>query len=204
MWLSSVVRKGERWCAVTDERLALADALSGIDDSAWSAPSRCARWTVRDVVAHLVYLAEGSRFSILVGGALIDPRPSHSVDKAARRLAASATPLQLVSRLRTAAGGRFVVPGLPPEVALGEILVHRADIAVPAGLPRRAADERTRAVLEAERRLWFAFGVSRHIRDVRFEPTDATWTVGPSDGPVIAGEGEDLLLIATGRDPIPT
>ncbi len=192
------------WAAIAEERLALADALESTDPSAWAAPSRCVGWTVRDVVAHLVYLAEGTRLSILLGGALIDPRPSRSVDKAARRLAASQSPEQLISRLRAAAHGRFVVPGLPPQVALGEVLVHRADIARAAGLPNRPADDRTKAVLEAERRLWFAFGVSRRIRDVRFAPTDADWTVGPPGGPVASGRGEDLLLVATGRDPLPT
>lgn len=194
----------ERWNAVAEERLALADALEAIDPPAWEEPSRCERWAVRDVVAHLVYLAEGSRLSILVGGALIDPRPSRSVAKAAGRIAKSSTPDELLTRLRKAAGGRFVVPGLPPEVALGEVLVHRADIAVAAGLPRRVADERTKAVLEAERRLWFAFGVRRRVRDIHFVPTDADWTVGPAGGPVASGFGEDLLLVTTGRDPLPT
>ena len=115
----------------------------------------------------------------------------------------STTHAELVTRLRAASGGRFVMPGLPPEVALGEVLVHRADIASAAGLPQRPADERTRAVLEAERRLWFAFGVSRRVRGVRFEPTDADWTVGPTGGPVASGPGEDLLLVATGRLPLP-
>lgn len=193
----------ERWHAVAEERRALADALEGVDVSAWSEPSRCAGWAVRDVAAHLVHLAEGSRWSILVGGLLIDPRPMHSLDKAARRLANEATPDELVSRLRAAAGGRFVVPGLPPEAALGEVLVHRADIAAPAGLARRPADDRTRSVLEVERRLWPAFGVSPRIRTVQFAPTDADWTVGPADGPTASGYGEDLLLIASGREPLP-
>lgn len=203
MWFRVGVTKDERWQAVAEERLALAGTLRAIDPALWEAPSRCVGWTVRDVVAHLVHLAEGSRFSMLIGGVLIDPRPSRSIEKAARRLAGSATPEELVSRLGAAAGGRFVVPGLPPEVALGEVLVHRADIAEPAGLDRRPADERTRIVLEVERRLWFAFGVSRRIRDVRFAPTDADWTVGPDGGPVVSGYGEDLLLIATGSIPVP-
>jgi uncharacterized protein (TIGR03083 family) len=192
-----------RWRAVAEERLALAEALAGIDEARWGSPSRCDGWNVRDVVAHLVYLAEGTRPSILLGGSFIDPRPSRSLDKAARRLATSTTHAELLSRLRAASGGRFVLPGLPPEVALGEVLVHRADIASAVGLSRRPADERTRAVLEAERRLWFAFGVSRRVRAVRFEPTDADWAVGPVGGPVASGPGEDLLLVATGRLPLP-
>lgn len=192
------------WRAVAQERVALADALESLADDAWRRDSHCDGWTVADVVAHLVYLAEGTRWSILVGGMRIDPRPNRSVDKAARRLAASATPDELVGRLRAARDGRFVVPGLPPEVALGEVLVHRADLAEPAGLAPRPSDERTRTVLEAEQKLWYAFGVPRSVRRIRFSPDDADWTVGPADGPTVTGTGDELLLAATGRRPLPT
>ena len=42
-------------------------------------------------------------------------------------------------------------------------------------------------------------GVSRRVRGVRFEPTDGDWSVGPEVGPAVIGPGEDLLLVATGR-----
>jgi len=36
------------------QRTRLADLLAGLDDEQWRAPTRCARWTVQDVVAHLI------------------------------------------------------------------------------------------------------------------------------------------------------
>jgi uncharacterized protein (TIGR03083 family) len=188
------------WEHIAAERAALADALEGIAPEAWDAPSLCGGWRVCDVVAHLIVLAEAtSRPGLILRHFRVDPRPNQAADKLARRLAASATPGELTQRLRAARHGRFVVPGMPPVVALGEVLVHRADIAEAAGLPRRPADDVTREVLAAELRLWFAFGVSRSIRRRRFVATDADWSVGPPDGDVVAAPGEELLLVATGR-----
>lgn len=188
------------WERVAAERLALADLLDGIAPEAWDAPSLCGGWRVREVVSHLVALAEqppGLR--TMAKYARIDPRPNVAIDKQARRLAAAVDPTELPARLRAAHGGRFLVPGLPPVVALGETLVHRADIRDAAGLPARPADDATREVLAAELRLWFAFGVSPSIRRKHWVATDADWTVGPAAGERVAAPGEQLLLIATGR-----
>jgi len=187
------------WAAVADERVTLAGLLEGVEPEAWETPSRCEGWSVKDVVAHLVFLAEGTVSSVLLTSMRTHPLPSRATAEVARRLAVSASPDELVDRLRKAADGRFVVPGLPPAVALGEVLVHRADVAAAAGLPAHDADERLAAVLGAEQRLWWAFGVSRRVRGVRFEPTDGDWSVGPEVGPAVIGPGEDLLLVATGR-----
>ena len=188
------------WSTLAAERVALADLLDAADPSVFAKPSKCGGWRVHDVLAHLVVLAEAKgRFRFLAQGMRIDPRPNASVDKMARRLAATASPRELTERLRAARDGHFTVPGMPPVVALGEVLVHRADIAEAAALPIRATDNVTRAVLEAELRLWFAFGVSRSMRKRHFVPTDANWTVGPEDGPVVEAPGEELLLTVTGR-----
>ena len=82
------------------------------------------------------------------------------------------------------------------------MLVHRSDISDALGLPAHAPDERVRAVLETQSKLWFVFGVSRSIRKYRFVATDADWSVGPAEGPVIAATGEELLQVATGRRPL--
>jgi uncharacterized protein (TIGR03083 family) len=177
----------------------LADLLDGADDAVWSAPSRCGDWTVEEVVAHLVFLAEGTRRSVFAD-VIRARKPFHAaVDLIARRFAADATPPELVARLRAAAGGTFVVPLMPATLALGEVLVHRADIADAAALPALPADEDLRAVLEAERSVWFAFGIPRSVRAARFRPTDGDWEVGPTDGPLVEGPGQSLLLAATGR-----
>src|SRR5216684_1838201 len=77
----------ETWQAVADERGVLSALLADTDTEAWSRPSPCGDWTVKDVVAHLVVLAEaGNRYGFIARSALIDPRFHKSIDKAARRL----------------------------------------------------------------------------------------------------------------------
>ncbi len=191
------------WATVAAERTALADLLETIDEGAWDKPSLCSGWRVRDVVAHLVAIAEaGNRYTFLLRHATVDPRPNKAIEKVGQRLAATTTPAQLTARLRAAKDGRFVVPGLPPVFALGEVLVHRADIAEAAGLPRHAADDAVKAVLEAELRFWFVFGVSRSMRRNQFVASDADWSVGPPGGTRVDAPGEELLLIACGRKPV--
>ena len=187
------------WAAIADERVALADLLTDLRPEVWEAPSRCGRWRVKDVVAHLVFLAEGSVGSVFLTTTLAHPIPDRGLDKVARRVAGGATSAELVDRLRAAKDGRFRIPGLGPSVALGEVLVHRADIAGAADLPRHPADERLRHALDTERRSWFAFGASPKVRRLQLCPTDADWTLGPDDGPVVDGPGESLLMVVTGR-----
>ena len=194
----------EAWQAVADERAELRALLADTDTEAWSRPSRCGDWTVKEVVAHLVVLAEaGNRYGFIARSALIDPRFHKSIDKAARRLSATAQPRELAARLGMARNGRFLLPFVPAVAALGEVLVHRLDISDALGLPAHAPDERVRAVLETQSKLWFVFGVSRSIRKYRLVATDADWSVGPVDGAVIAATGEQLLRTVTGRRPIP-
>ncbi|MEY2396949.1 MAG: hypothetical protein QOJ00_123 [Actinomycetota bacterium] len=182
------------WASVAAERIALSDVLLKSDDAAWDAPSLCGGWRVREVVAHLVVLAEAkSRFAFLARGMLVDPRPNRSIDKMARRTAMDATPEELCARLRSACDGRFVVPGMPNVVALGEVLVHRADISEAAGLPVHPADDTLRAALEAELKLWFAFGVSPKARKNRYVATDGGWSVGPRGGSVIEARARNYF-----------
>jgi uncharacterized protein (TIGR03083 family) len=191
------------WSAVAEERVRLADDLAPVDPSIWDRPSRCGVWTVHQVLAHIVVLAEGTVASVMGGTFRASPlSPAKGIERVAIRTASSASPDELRDRLGAACSGRFVVPGLPPIVALGEVLVHRSDVTDAAGLPPLAADERLRAVLEAEVKLWFAFGAPRTVRRLRFRPTDANWSVGPPDGPLLEGPAQQLLLAATGRSGI--
>ena len=112
----------------------------------WPRASRCGIWTVHQVLAHLVVLAEGTVASVMGGTFRASPlSPNKGIERVAVRTAASVSPAELLPRLRAARDGRFVVPGLPPTVALGEVLVHRSDVTDAAGLPPLAADERSSA-----------------------------------------------------------
>lgn len=187
------------WAAVVEERRSLADEVAGLDADVLDRPSRCEGWRVRDVLGHLVWLAERSRAQLLADSARVHPDPNRAVMRIAIRTGEGAAAGDLAERLRAAAGGRGRAPFLPPAAVLGEVRAHRADIAAAAGLAPRPADDRLRTVLELYRRLWFAFHVPRSIRRVRFEPDGAGWAVGPPDGEVVRGPADEVLLAATGR-----
>lgn len=189
----------EVWAAVVEERRSLADEIAPLGPDVLDRASRCSGWRVRDVLGHLVWLAERSRAQLLADSARVHPDPNRAVMRIATRTGEGAEAGELADRLRAAAGGRGRAPLLPPAAVLGEVLAHRADIATAAGLAPRPADERLRTVLELYRRLWFAFHVPRSIRRVRFEPDGAGWDVGPPDGEVVRGPADEVLLAATGR-----
>ncbi|MFW3168962.1 maleylpyruvate isomerase N-terminal domain-containing protein [Geodermatophilus sp. CPCC 206100] len=52
---------------VHTERGALIDDLKDLDDGMWEAQSLCERWTVHDVVAHLVDTAHTTRVGFMLG-----------------------------------------------------------------------------------------------------------------------------------------
>lgn len=187
------------WGWVAEQRRALAASLEAMAPDAWDQPSLCRGWLVRDVVGHLVHLAEGTRASVALDLARQLRPPPAALSRIAKR-EGRAAPGDLVARLRTSAEGRFVVPTQPPVVSLGEVVVHGIDALRPSGGIEPPVDaERTQAVAEAYRRLGPVFGTARVARQVRFEATDAGWSVGPADGPVASGAATDVLMTLAGR-----
>lgn len=194
-----MTNRDAQWRWVVEQRIALADSLAALDESAWDEPSLCAGWQVRDVVGHLVHLAEGSRASVLLDVARQLRLPDEAVSRVAKR-EGQADPGDLVDRLRAAAGGRFVVPTQGPPAALGEVIVHGIDALRPSGAAEPALDgEASRAVAETYRNLGPVFRAGG-IRRIRFEADDAAWSVGPADGPVATGAASEILLAMAGRD----
>ena len=183
---------------VADARVDLADRLATLPPEAWDADSLCEGWRVRDVVGHLVHLAETSRRAMVVEALRQAPaKIDTAVTRMARR-AGEADPEDLVRRLRQAGGRGFTPPGVGPVAALGETFTHGSDALRPTGGTPRPADDRTRVVAEAYRRWGFVFG-SRPAAKVRFTADDAGWSVGPEGGPAAHGPGEAVLLALAGR-----
>lgn len=188
------------WRWIAEERAALATALEALPPEAWDEPSQCGGWKVRDVVGHLVSLAEATRWSVTVDMARQLRLPDEALSRIAKR-EGRADPADLVARLRAAARGRFVVFTQPPAVSLGEVIVHGIDALRPVGGDEPAVEgDRTREVAGAYRNVGFVFAAGRVTRKIRFEATDAGWAVGPDDGPVAQGAATDVLLALAGRD----
>ena len=182
--------------AVAAERHRVADLVTDLPDEGWTAPSLCAAWTVRDVVAHLTVTTRMTVPRLL--RAAVRARGSFdrvAVDLAAERSAAYG-PEELVAQLRESAGSTRRFPGSTPRDPLMDLVVHGQDIARPLGRrsvspPDVVAD--CLAYVATNRFM----GGPRRLAGVRLVSTDTGWTLG--DGAELRGPDVDLLLVAAGR-----
>ncbi|MBU9765823.1 maleylpyruvate isomerase family mycothiol-dependent enzyme [Mycobacterium sp. TNTM28] len=177
------------------EREEFADLLDGLSPAHWLAPTLCAGWTVRDVVAHTVAYLGQSRLGLTA--AMLTARGSvDRINDRALRAGAGSGPDQLRARMRAGAdpSGAGALYGC--RVALIECLIHQQDIRRPLGLPRVLAAESLRAALTYAR-VSPVIGGAWHTRGLRLTATDLDWSAGR--GPEVRGPGEALLLAMTGR-----
>jgi uncharacterized protein (TIGR03083 family) len=186
----------DEWAANERERLALADDLSGIPDTAWNAQSLCAEWKVRDVVGHLVsgatirrrewlggFVKNGFNFNRFVGrDAIVQGR---------------AEPAALLGVLVATASSRNLPPGARPLGMLGDTICHGQDIRRPLGLDHHLPNESLGAVADWFKGTGFPFGTKKRIAGIRLVATDAQWATG--EGPEAAGPLEALVMVMAGR-----
>jgi len=150
------------------QRARFAEMLANFDDAQWKTPSRCAGWSVQDVVAHLVGVNEFWVFSINAGLAGTPTQVLATFDPVATPAAMveavrSQSPQETLDRFVTTNDAlAHVVTGLdergwatlaeaPPGHLTIEALVlhglwdgwvHERDVALPLGLdPVQEADE---------------------------------------------------------------
>jgi uncharacterized protein (TIGR03083 family) len=198
-------RAGARWqhdrvdtfALIADERLQLADLLSGLTREQQATQSLCDAWTVHDVAAHLAMPLTVSmpRFALamLACRGNFDRANDRLTREQARR------PLrEITGLLRQKASSSFTPPGAGPEAPLTDLLIHGADIRWPLGLKRDIPEERLQAALtfltDRSARGVVAKGV---LDGLRFEADDLAWAHG--NGPVVRGAAEALMLAVSGR-----
>lgn len=178
-----------------DERADLADFLATLSPDQWEAPSLCARWRVRDVVAHMFSYEELSPIGLIgrfiKGGVL--PDRVNAVGVAAH---AGSSPDELIALVRTHQQPRGLTAGFGGRIALTDGVIHHQDIRRPLGLPRTIPGERMRTVLDFARTAP-TIGASKRVRGLTLTATDLDWTAG--SGPLVEGPAESLLMAIAGR-----
>ncbi len=187
----------EAGSAVRRVRSELADRIDSLTPEQWDADSWCQGWRVRDVLGHLVHMAEATKASMFALVLRNPLRPDRSLDREARELGDRPVP-ELTSRLRSAADGHFHVIGSPPAASLGDLLVHGADMLRPCGQEFEAPPLEVVPILDAYCGL---FGrVAFHAapaRGRRLIATDTDWAKG--DGEEVRGRSTDLMLLLANR-----
>lgn len=176
-----------------DERTDLAAFLETLSPQEWQMPSLCEKWTVKDVVAHMLSYEELTRLGLMkrfakgrvvraneVGVAEFAPMSPHELQDFLSR--------HLRPQGLTAAFGGMI--------GLVDGTIHHQDIRRALGHKRTIPVDRLERILPlvpGNPRL----GAGRRIRGLRLKATDVSWQHG--DGLEVSGTGEALLMAMAGR-----
>jgi uncharacterized protein (TIGR03083 family) len=182
--------------AIADEYTELATTLAALPLAAWDAPSLCAGWRTREVVAHVTMPVRYSTPRFLLELVKARGKFNRMADVCARRDAVL-TPDQLVAGLRQDKLHRWRPPGGSADGALTHAVVHGLDVTVALGLDRQIPHDRIRKVLDALTKadsLRF-FGPDRDGIELR--ATDLDWSFG--SGGAVSGVAQNLALVLAGR-----
>jgi len=177
------------------ERTDLAEFLATLSPEEWDAPSLCAGWRVRDVVAHMISYDEldtRALFDRLARAAFgVHRANAIGVDELRRR-----SPDELLVLLRRHLTPHGLTSWFGGMIGLEDGLIHHQDIRRALGRPREVPAERLRPCLRTAV-LNPVVGGPWRVRGLRVVATDLGWAAG--FGPVVAGPAEPLLMAVTGR-----
>jgi uncharacterized protein (TIGR03083 family) len=178
------------------ERADLAEFLATLTTPQWHSPSLCDRWSVKDVVAHMISYEDLGPVGLMkrfAKGHIVHANQV-GVDEFA-----ALDPEQLLEFLNNHLHPRGLTAGFGGMIALVDGTIHHQDIRRPLGRPRTVPAERLQRILPlvpGNPRL----GAGRRIRGLRLRATDIDWTHG--NGPEVIGPGEALLLAMAGRSSV--
>ncbi|MBB3036783.1 maleylpyruvate isomerase family mycothiol-dependent enzyme [Hoyosella altamirensis] len=180
------------------QRREFADLLDSLPGASWEAPSLCAGWRVRDVVAHMTI---GFRYSLprfVLEMLKARGNFNRMADQTARRDGSAFTPAELAGLLHANADHPWKPPGSGYEAPLGHDIIHGLDITVALGLEYLVPPQRLAIVLadttpNSSSVKFFGADLS----GVRLAATDLDFTFGT--GATVEGLAQDLLLVICGR-----
>ncbi len=183
------------WPIIHAERAALAADLAGLDDRAWSTPSLCAGWSVRDVLAHMTATAKLTPAGFLAGFVGSGLRFDAMTAKGVARETAG-TPADTLAAFRAQQLATVHPPGSLVAM-VGEAIVHGEDIRRPLGITHAYPMVAMLEVADFFAKSDLLIGAKKRIAGLRLQASDAEWSSG--SGPVVSGPALSLLLAMTGR-----
>lgn len=163
--------------------------LAGVGPDQWVAPTPCAGWDVRDLVAHLVewvpaFLAQGGVPGIDVGAGRDDPRAAWAIlDTAIRGLLAD--PATAGAAFAHPQAGTRALADAVEQFVLNDVLVHTWDVARATGQDERLDAGLVASMLEGVEQLGDALEQSGHY--------------GARVAVAAGADPQTRLLAATGR-----
>ena len=181
---------------ISAERRVFGEVLAGLSDAEWDAPSLCAGWRVREVVAHMTMPFRFSAPRFLAELARSRGNFARMADRVARR-DAQAPIGTLLDGWRTNVDTRWKPPGGGFEGALTHDVVHGLDITIPLGIEHPVSEAALRTVLDNATTPLSLKHFGRDLTGVRLEADDLDWTFG--DGEPLRGAGRSLLVVLMDR-----
>jgi uncharacterized protein (TIGR03083 family) len=183
------------WPVIHAERAALADDLTGLSEKQWRTRSLCADWTVHDVLAHLLSLAQMTppKFVGRFAGSGFD-FDNYTAKQVAREGAGG--PQATLAAFRAAQSRTSAPPG-PKESWLGEAFVHGEDIRRPLGIAHDYPTDDVTRVISSYARSNAIIGGKRRVAGLTLQATDTDFSLGT--GPEVRGPALALLLATSGR-----
>lgn len=181
---------------IRHEREALVSDLEAIDETAWSTPSLCPGWTVRDVLAHITALARmtpGLFFRKLVAsGFNLSRLQARDIT-----LEKGSSVEETLARFRSVTLSTNRLRAVPAKTALGECLLHAEDIRRPLGIEHQYPLDALVVVADAYKKSNLVAGTKRRIAGLSLQATDIDWSSG--SGPRVSGPMLSLLMTMAGR-----
>jgi uncharacterized protein (TIGR03083 family) len=177
------------------ERRQLAGALAGLSDEQWSHSTWCDKWTVQELVGHLVAAASITAPHFFAGFVRSRFSFDRFVDGDLRRYA-TGSPAEVLDRFRGIVDSTRKPPG-PAYVALGEVMVHGEDILRALGQTGQHPEEHLVTLAEQYRKTGPPLRGKRRAAGLRLVATDTPWAAG--DGPEVSGPTMSLILAMVGR-----
>lgn len=178
-----------------DERTDFAAFLATLSPPQWEAPTLCAGWRVRDVVAHVISYDEldGRALAARFAKGRFLPDRVNAVGLAEYH---TRSPNELLALLREHLEPRGLPAAFGGTIALVDGLIHHQDIRRPLEMPRPVPAERLLPALRCALIAPVIRGFWR-VRGVRLVATDLDWSAGI--GPEVRGPAEALLMAIAGR-----
>ena len=190
--MTAVARKSLMQIA-REERTDLAAFLATLTPEEWSTPSLCDRWSVKDVVAHVVSY-EGLGAAGLIKR-FVKGRVVHANEAGVEEFAPM-SPQELLEFLNEHLEPSGLTAGFGGMIALVDGTIHHQDIRRALDRPRAIPVERLERILPLIPRNP-RLGAGKRIRGLRLRATDVDWTYGR--GPEVSGSGEALVMAMCGR-----
>jgi uncharacterized protein (TIGR03083 family) len=177
--------------------LDLVERLAGLDDEQWNAPSLCALWRNRDVLAHVVAGAEGAfGVSAVFKGMLRHGFNYNRWVAVDGRTRGEQDPRDILLDLRKAAVNRNASSGARPFAALAHVLIHGQDICRPLAITRNLPENHLIPVADFVTTS-LIFRAKKRIAGVTLTASDMDWSHG--QGPEVRGPAEALVMTMAGR-----